>query len=205
VSKNDSSIECFFSSAEYKDINWPWHFEARVRYHIGDTIFTSQVTLRNRSNASMPAGFGWHPYFNRSITRDYEPVYLRVKVAAAYPDAFGNRIPSGPPEQLTDDQDFTAEKILSRDVFLDTCFQGYDGNGTITWPDSRLRLTYDCSQECSHLIIFNPSYPYFAVEPVTNANNGVNLYSKGWPDSGIVSLAPGENLTARFSMKIELL
>ena len=66
-----------------------------------------------------------------------------------------------------------------------------------------VKLTFDCSPECSHLILFNPPRPYFAVDPATNANNGVNLYAQGDPSSGIAVLKSGESLSAQFSMRVD--
>jgi aldose 1-epimerase len=154
----------------------------------------------------MPAGMGWHPYYNRVLSRAGEVVHLCMKVKAAYPDANGNRIPSGPAESLTPAQDFSTEKPLAPDYFLDTCFQGYDGQGYIVWPLSGIRVSFQCSPECTHLVIFNPlNKPYFAVEPVTNATNGVNLYSQGELQSGIVSLPPGKSFEARFEQRVDIL
>jgi hypothetical protein len=43
------------------------------------------------------------------------------------------------------------------------------------------------------------------VEPVTNANNGVNLSAQGEPNSGVVSLSPGDNLDAEFNIRVDVL
>jgi aldose 1-epimerase len=152
----------------------------------------------------MPAGLGWHPFYNRALTRPDEPVYLQMAVQAVYPDAHGNRIPSGPPEPLSPAQDFSQARLLAPDAFLDTCFQGYDGRGHIAWPQSGIRLSFRCAPSCTHLVIYNPlAQPYFAVEPVTNANNGVNLAARTDMRSGIVRLQPGESLAADFEQRVE--
>ena len=93
--------------------------------------------------------------------------------------------------------------ILPPDFFIDSCYQGYDGNGHIAWPGSDVKIEFDCSPACRHLVLYNPlDEPYFAVEPATNANNGINLYSGGEPDSGVVVLMPGECMEASFTMRI---
>lgn len=202
---SDTHISCKFSSDTYNDINWPWPFDAHVEYTLDDEIFSSRLKLENHADSDMPAGFGWHPYFNRELTRKVEPVDLCMKVEGAYPDDNDNRIPSGPPGPLSPEQDFTNGKRLMPDSFLDTCYQGYDGNGYIAWPESGVKINYKCSPLCSHLVMYNPvSKPYFAVEPVTNANNGVNLYAKGRPDSGIRVLSPRNSMEASFSMHIDI-
>ena len=199
----ETQIACRFNSKDHENVNWPWTFEASVEYILSDNLFTSRLTLWNRADSSMPAGMGWHPYFSRRLSKEKEPVHLCMKTDSVYPDENDNRIPSGTPLPLSEDQDFSVGKRLEPEAYLDACFYGYDGNGYILWPESGVKLTFDCSPDCSHLILFNPPQPYFAVEPVTNANNGVNLYAQGDPSSGIAVLEPGEKLTARFSMKVD--
>jgi len=196
-------LRCTFHSADHESVNWPWPFESRAEYSLDGTVFSSRLTLWNRGQSAMPAGFGWHPFLNRTLTRPGEPVRLCMRVVSVYPDANGNRIPSGPAQPLLAEQDFSTERTLDPDYFLDSCFQGYDGDGYILWPESRVKLSYACSPQCTHLVIYNPlQSPIFAVEPVTNANNGVNLHARGWPGSGIVVLSPGECLEARFDLRV---
>jgi len=103
-----------------------------------------RLALVNRAQEPMPAGCGWHPFFNRTLTRANvskmgashsdaaPPVHLNFQVENAYPDGYGNRIPSGPAQPPAKHQDFRTEKPLLPDNFLDTCFHGYDGQGHIT-------------------------------------------------------------------------
>ena len=94
--------------------------------------------------------------------------------------------------------------MLLDDREIDACYRGYDGGGYIYWPADGLRLDFDCSSSCSHLIIFNPpSRPYFAVEPVVNANNGVNLLAAGDNGCGVQVLEPGDALEARFQLSVQ--
>ena len=199
----NTHLRCTFRSADHEAVNWPWPFEAHAEYLLEENVFSSRLALWNRGQSAMPAGFGWHPFYNRALTRQGEPVRLCMRVARVYPDANDNRIPSGPAEPLKAEQDFSAEKDLDPGYFLDSCFQGYDGDGSISWPESGVKLSYACSPQCTHLVIYNPlQSPFFAVEPVTNANNGVNLYARGWANSGIVPLSPGECLEARFDLQV---
>jgi aldose 1-epimerase len=202
--RTDTRLCCDFDTAEHKRINWPWPFFARAECSLEGRTFTSRFALRNGGESSMPAGFGWHPYFSRTLTAPREPVHLCFRVEAAYPDGNDNRIPSGPPEPLAPLQDFSAEKALAPDNFLDTCCRGYDGGGYIAWPHSGVRLRFACSPACSHLVLYNPAgKPYFAVEPVTNANDGVNLLARGDAGCGTTVLEPGESLGASFSLHLE--
>jgi len=53
------------------------------------------------------------------------------------------------------------------------------------------------------VIIFSPpGKPFFAVEPVSHANNGFNLFAEGQPGTGIQVLEPGQTLSGRFRLKV---
>ncbi len=197
---------CVLSTVACPDRNWPWPYAARVEYHVSDHTLRSRLILWNRGETAMPAGFGWHPFYRRALTRPGELVFLRMAVQTVYPDLHGNRIPSGPPGPLPAALDFSQARPLLPDHFLDTCFQGYDGAGHIEWPESGIRLGFRCTPACTHLVIYNPrEQPYFAVEPVTNANNGVNLYGQEEMRSGIVRLLPGHSLAADFEQQVVVL
>jgi aldose 1-epimerase len=196
-------IVCSFDSRQHGGVNWPWPFTSSQTYALVGAELQARLTLTNVGDSPLPAGFGWHPYYSRWLTREGEAVQLHFQVDGVYPDANNNRIPSGPGQAPAPNQDFRTEQALAPDNFIDICCYGYDGNGTITWPESNLRLIYRCSPECSHLVLYNPAKPYFAVEPVTNANNGVNLLAAGDPTSGVQVLQPGETLTATFDIVVE--
>lgn len=197
------ALQCTFSSAEHDRVNWPWPFDAQARYELRDGSLHMGLTLTNRGDTAMPAGFGWHPYFSRSLTRDDEPVLLQFALEGAYPDAHDTRIPSGPLAPLAAHQDFGRERSLEPDNFLDSCCYGFTG-GHVAWPDSGVRLRFAPPPTCRHLVLYNPSgKPYFAVEPVTNANNGANLLAAGDPTAGTVVLDPGASLESGCVLHVE--
>jgi aldose 1-epimerase len=202
VEKSTSSrLEASFDSRDHQGVNWPWPFCATAVFEVEGPRFTQRLSLENVSHAPMPAGLGWHPYFNRSLTKRGESVKWTFAVKGIYPDDHDNRIPSGPAEEPGADFDFSKGKALRHDKFMDYCACGFDGKARIEWPDSGVTLDFDCSPECGHLVVFNPiAEPFFALEPVTNANNGVNLLARGDETSGIRILEPGEKLEASFKM-----
>jgi len=196
-------VLCFFYSTDFENINWPWPFSVEVDYLISGNTFCTKIAVKNESDRLMPAGFGWHPYYNRTLTQKNEPVFVQFKTEGVYPDVNGTCIPSGTPSKAFGKLDFSEEKQLDPKVHIDNCYQGYDGNGHILWPNSGIKASYDCSPECSHLIFFNPDEPFFAFEPATNANNGVNHLGDKDFKCGTASLEPSEVLSASFSIKID--
>jgi aldose 1-epimerase len=202
---SQSRIICNFNSADFNDINWPWSFSAEVDYTLTGNTFTSKITLKNNGTTSMPAGFGWHPYYNRSLTQENEPVFVQFKTEGVYPDVNNTCIPSGTPEKPSKKQDFVTEKQLDSKIHIDSCYQGYDGKGHILWPNSGIKASYECSSECSHLIFYNPDESFFAFEPATNANNGINHFDNIDFKCGTVALKPGESLSASFTIEIDII
>lgn len=188
-----------FDSARFPDINFPFRFTVRVRYELKDEAFDSTFTLTNSGPAPMPAGFGFHPYFRRTLTARNEAVELQARVSGAYPAL----VPSTAAAPLTRKQDFSTSKPLSKLVF-DHCFAGWDGRATLHWPKAGVTAEFECDPIFSHLVLFTPpGKPYFALEPVTNANNGFNLLASGQPGSGVRVLESAESMGGRFRLKVK--
>ena len=187
-----------FRSADHGGLSWPWAFDVEVEYALRGSCFSSVLRLTNRADSPMPAGFGFHPYFVRD-----EPVRVRFGVRGIFPDVHGTRIPSGPAEIPDAERDFSVERALPAASFMDFCAHGWDGRAGIAWPDRGLRIGIEASPELGHLVFYNPPKPYFALEPVSNANDGVNLLARGDPNSGVRVLMPGESFSARLDVRVQ--
>jgi aldose 1-epimerase len=187
-------------------VNWPWPFDMTLTLELDGRVFRHEVTLTNRADEPAPAGFGFHPYYRRSLTRPGEPVRLRAPVRGVFPDSDIRCIPGGPAEPPAPGVDFSEERPLEPENDMDLCAAGWSGAARIAWPESGLALRSEASDVFSHLILFNPpGKPWFAVEPVTHANDGVNLLERGVPDHGVRVLEPGETLAGRVALHAESL
>jgi len=185
-------------SAEYDstldgDVNWPWPIRASLRHTLDGPRLISEMTLTNAGDTPMPAGMGWHPYFTRLV--DGASPELQLPVSGVYPDANGDCLPDGAAIALPTALDFRSRRKLDADQRIDHCLSGLQGNALIAWPDAGVELTMQASDNCTHLVLFNPDMPHFAVEPVTNANDAFNLTERGI-NAGATTLAPGETLSA---------
>jgi len=199
----DRGLECSFDSRLQADCNWPWPFSSRVEYRLDGSALISRLELRNEGSEPMPAGLGWHPYFSRNPSRPGEEVRVGFRVRQAYPDDNGTRIPSGPPRSLKPEENFSRERVLPPNLFLDTCFRGFEGRASIAWPESGIRLEIETGEPCGHLVVYNPpGKPWFALEPVSNANNGVNLLAAGDRGAGVAVLEPGQEMAAESAIKV---
>lgn len=200
-----NSLRCSLHSADFPDFNWPWSVEFTAEFALEEDALVQRISIRNRGTTTMPAGFGWHPYYLRTLTKTDEPVLLQMNCAGIYPDTNGNCIPAGPPVPPTPEFEFIKPRAIPTDRKFDHCFSGYDGKGTIAWPQSGVKVAYECSKNVTHLVFYSPpDKPWFALEPAANANNGVNLMAAGESTHGIIALPPDDELKASFTTRVSL-
>lgn len=191
-----------FDSHEAPDFDWPWPIRARVEIAIEGDALVQRLALENRGDTPMPAGFGWHPYFRRVVSREGEPVELAFRATGRYPDSEPDGLPDGQAIPLPPELDYSSRKAVPADG-LDACFAGFDGKAELAWPESRVRLLFECTPNVTHLICFAPAdRPVIAVEPAANASDGVNLRAAGLEGTGVIELAPGESLDAAFTLRV---
>jgi aldose 1-epimerase len=138
-----------------------------------------------------------------------EQVHLTAGVGARYETT--NCLPTGPAHDDAVCAALRGGGPLG-DPNLDDVFAGFDSRAVITWPESRVRLTMDCSEAFNHLVVFTPRLradgpplPWFCVEPCTMPNDGFNLMHTGQTDTGVRVLAPGESLETRVRFRVERL
>ncbi len=187
-----------FESRTFPDINFPFPFNANLGYEIDGTGFRAELELENAGTERMPAGMGHHPYYSRTLTDAHE----EVEVQATFTREYAGLVPTAPAGPLDPRHDFSSSRAL-RDEVVDCCFGGWDGKAVITWPGSGVRAEIDCEPPLRHIILFTPpGKPYFAVEPVSNANNGFNLMASGDADSGVRVLEPGQTMAASFRVRV---
>jgi aldose 1-epimerase len=193
---HESQALLSFDSAAFPDINFPFPFRLAARYSVQGAAFDSELTLTNTGAQPMPAGLGFHPYFQRAL-RPGEDVELQFRGTGAYQGL----VPEEAAGPLQPEQDFSRRRAVGGQAF-DDCFAGWDGRAEIHWPRTGVTARFACSPALGHLILFAPTgKPFFALEPVTHANNGFNLFAGGAPGTGVQALAPGEALRARWQLQ----
>jgi aldose 1-epimerase len=188
-----------FDSCDFADVNFPFPFGVELSYALDGGTLQTTLDLTARGTSAMPAGIGFHPYYRRTLLDDAEQVEIRARAPRAYADL----VPTHPAGPVDASHDFAHGRPLG-DQDFDTCFAGWDGKATITWPGSGVRAHVACDATLDHMILFAPpGKPFFALEPVSNANNGFNLAALGDPDAGMRVLSPGETLRATFRLTID--
>ena len=197
TASDSSSVQCEFHSSEHPSVNWPWPISARIEHRIEGNVLSSTISLTNNGNTDMPAGFGWHPYFVRTVNGS--EATLTLPVSGIFPDAAGDCLPDGAPVALPENLDFRTPRQLDAAQRIDVCLSGLAGQCVLDWPDGGIKLVMQASDNCRYLVLYNPDMPHFAVEPVTNANDAFNLSNRSI-ESGTQVLRAGESLTATMSL-----
>jgi len=201
VSCDSTSLTCEFDSRTYGKINWPWPLSARIEQRVQDDVFSSTIEITNQGDSPMPVGTGWHPYFVRQVAGSAPT--LTLPVTSVYPDDNGDCLPTGAATALPEALDFRQARALDPDQRIDNCFAGLSGACHIHWKSAGIELIMAASNQCNHLVLFNPAMPHFAIEPVTNANDAFNLQNRGIA-AGMQQLLPSQTLSVSMELRLRL-
>jgi aldose 1-epimerase len=176
---------------------WPWAYRAVQHVELTATTLRLQLLLTNESDAAMPAGLGWHPYYPRT-----PETTLTASVAALWlTDAEILPVARVAP---TPDLDLRRGLAVDR-VALDNAFVGWDGRALISWPDRGAQLRLDASDPLNTLVVYTPpGQPFFCAEPVSHITDAFNLAAAGRDDTGMLSLQPGETVRAILTLTPEI-
>jgi len=174
--------------------DWPWAYEARQTFLVGEGTLQIVLACRNASQDDMPCGLGLHPYFpctERTIL-DAETTGVRTVDSEIMPVA--RTAPAGR-------YDLRHTHICGQN--LDNSYDGWSGRATVEWPDRGIGLALTCDTQFLQLYA-PPEGGVFAAEPVSHANAALNAPESEWPSLGLRVLAPGEEmtLTVRFELDV---
>lgn len=147
-------------------MDWPFRYRARQVFRLDETGLRVELSIENLEDRDVPAGLGLHPFFVRDADTE-----LACRLAGAWrTDAEVlplQRVPV-PPEW-----DFSSSRRVDG-TGLDHCFDGWDGEATVTWRQRGLRLVLSATEAFRHLVIYVPDgQRYFCVEPVSHANGAI--------------------------------
>ncbi len=170
---------------------WPWSYEAEQAIGLARGCLTIRISLRNLSDAPMPAGFGLHPYFPATPW-----THIQADVTGMW-ETDAEVLPTRhvpPPAGANPATGFDVVEAA-----FDTVFTGWSRRARITWPDEGRLLDIEAEPPLDFLVLYTPpGEPFFCAEPVSNTTDAFNR--PGSPDTGCMLLAPGEarSATVRF-------
>lgn len=192
-----------FDSREFYGVNFPWSFLTRALFSLDGSRFTVRLSIENVDRVPFPAGMGHHPYFVRSISPTDESAgeEARLQVNCERGYVLENCMPSAPAGPLPPPIDFRGMRSLGSDL-IDDCLTDRTSPiaATIEYPGT-LSIDLEAGDLLTHVVVYVPvGEPYFAVEPVTNANDAFTLDALGVPGVGVFSVEPGETKTTEFTL-----
>jgi len=194
-------VRASFASDQHQDVNFPFRITVRFEAVLEGPRFINRLSIRNESRQTMPAGLGHHPYFQRALLSADDEVQLEIPCSQYFPAQ--QCIPTGPAIPVDARLDFQRARTIGS-VFIDDCLTGRLARRPITfsYPQSNVSIALAADPIFEQIVLYAPvGATYFAVEPVTNANDGFNLLANGIRGSGVFVLEPGEERTAAFTLE----
>lgn len=192
--KTNSSVTLKMSHD--KENGFPFSYDAEVTYTLTSNSLAVQLKITNNAILPMPCGMGIHPFFTK--TKDMELTFPTKMVWAHESDPIFDR-----PYPTPDAWQFDEGKALKTSVF-DTCFGGFDGCATITYPTEKYEVKMTADEQFGHIVLYSPKGKNFVcLEPCTNASNAFNLASNGVIGTGIKSIGKDQSVIGNITLSIE--
>jgi aldose 1-epimerase len=178
---------------EHEAGEWPWNYEARQHFVLGESGLAVRLSCLNTSAGPMPCGLGQHPYF-----RCGPETRIDTAVAHAWEiDAHVLPVRKVPAEGRFDLRDRT---VCGQG--LDHGFGGWGGEARISDPGWPVELILS-SPDARFFQLYSPvEGGLFVAEPVSHANAALNEPEVDWPELGLRVLEPGEEM--HLDMRIDV-
>jgi len=201
VDAGDTRVVLSFSSSEVVGANFPWRFSSEVTYELDGTRFVTRTTVTNDDEEPMPAGFGHHPYFLRGLDGHEDEIRLQIPCSQQF--ELDGCMASAAPVPVQDWLDFQESRSLG-DLFIDQNLTGRAPGEPIVfdYPRSGHRISLHFDEVYGNVVFYVPQEgkDFFAVEPVTNANDGFALFEAGIEGNGVLVVEPGESVSGTYSL-----
>jgi aldose 1-epimerase len=186
---------------------WPADFQITVAYEVAGTALLSDITITNPDQERLlPFAFGTHPYFRIPLGGG-APDACRITVPASEVWVQRQHLPTGQRQPVSGSRDLrngAPFDHLELDDIL-TALQSDSGHiqTTIDDPVSGRRLVQTFDDTFRDCIVFTPPHrEAIAIEPYTCVPNPFALEASGI-DTGLRTLHPGEEFTARIEIRVE--
>lgn len=169
--------------------SWPWTYEAEQAISLLDGGLCMTISVRNLSEAPMPAGFGLHPYFPSTPW-----AHIQASVSGMW-ETDADILPTRHVLPSAGANPTTGFDVSEAD--FDTVFTGWARRARITWPEHERQLDIEAEAPLDFLVLYTPSgEPFFCAEPVSNITDAFNRVGDGGIDTGCIVLAPGQARSA---------
>lgn len=192
-SQDETYVLMSIDSRTQENVNYPFAFSAQAEYRVDGREFVWTLSVKNEDSQPMPAGFGHHPYFVRPES-DNEPL-LTVPCDAEF--ELVDFMAVAPPVPVSPRLDFRQARSIG-DTELNDLLTHRQGDlpARLIYPGWEIDLAIYSDVLFKHILVYTPpeGQRSVAIEPMTNASDGFNLYVQGIEDSGVFVVNPGETV-----------
>lgn len=166
---------------------WPWSFEADQILRLDPIGLTIDMSIQNRSNEPMPAGFGAHPFFAASAGDEASFSAGAAWGTDANGRATGRRTLSAGERRI---------RLAAGSDGFTAHFSDWGGIAALKRGDGS-RIILQASGEFNHLVAHAPANAgYVCLEPVSHVVDAFNLAARDIADTGMILLEPDEKRSA---------
>ncbi len=183
---------------------WPYPFVLEIDYEVGGGLrMGARVT--NTGTASMPFGFGAHPYLHAPLGGREGRGSTAVTVSADRRwELDAGLIPTGRCEPVAGGYDLRSPVSLDGKTFDDVFVRADLQRPGARFIDPTMRIAVELlpSPAFRDIVVYAPpARDVIALEPYTCAPDAFNLATRG-VDAGMMELAPGARFEAAFEIKL---
>lgn len=200
---NGNEVRLLFKTTDHADVNWPFPFSARQEFKVSGNQFEITLSLKNEGDQPMPAGIGQHPYFQKQISGKSVwlaiPCSRHIDLENGLPSKGGAAVPV--PEWLN----FSKVHPLGN-LVVNHCLTNRKAEAPIEFVYRGLAVVKLYADPIfKHIVFYAPQgKDFYAVEPVSNLNDGFNLEVQGVPETGVFVLEPGQEKSGRMRFEIAI-
>lgn len=178
-----SDVHVLLSLEHRADDGWPFDFDASQFIQLRGSEIHQTLSITNQDAKPTPVGLGWHPYFVKR-----KNTLITFKATSRW-EMGEDKLPTFalPSQGLN-------QNCL--DLFVDHCFEGWDG--VLTLQDDTFHICV--TSNLNRLVVYtHPELDSVAIEPVSHVNNALNLMKNqhlSAKDLGVTILESGQSISA---------
>lgn len=176
----------------YTGSEWSSSYKATQVFTLTETALELDLKLTNTGTTPMPAGLGWHPYFQAAGAE------IKSHVSAIWRPENSDEMPQ--PEPLGRSDNLNSLQTVEA-LSLDHCFSASKPETLLRWPSRALQVKMIASNIFGAFVLYTPKgEPYFCAEPISHVPDAVNL-SNPHAQTGYRVLKAGETLAGAIRLE----
>lgn len=192
---------------------FPYRNRLSVEYRLAERRLQFSYCVENLDDKPMPYGLCKHPYFMRGDPE--EPIWIQVDADDIY-ETTPDLLPTGRFLSAADTPALDLRRFRSLDgLRLDHVYTHLHSDSVfIRYPARGRQLRIRMSEEFKNVVVFtmktyadllppNDLPEVFCVECQTCCTDAINMHEKGFAESGLIILQPGERRCGEISYEFE--